>query len=420
MRFTVVIFLASIAMALPAHAQYFQRESAFGNGTSGYIQYNSAAGFGGAQFHIKNDGATSLTTRKGYFRFDTSGLSKPVDTVQFEMAVYLIDSAIGANDQTFHVYGITNQALDAVPLTNGLTWADAPANNTSSPYEADLAEAQLLGTFSFSYDGANPSTTGNVVRFSSSALTDLYNNDTNNAVTLIIGRTGTLDEKNLLFAGDSHASFAPPTLSSLPIQLLNSDYALDATSVSDRTEILSFNAGANSEKLVVSLCGEGGNVASITYNGQAMTQALGKNFRFMGIYYLDDPYTGGSANIEVTLSGLNNGLLIGAYSLSGTTDGYDVATVQNGASNVTVSASSGYSFAVAAYADQADGDAESEYPLTTLYGGLTGSAKAAMATRNGVPSGANTFTFSGSGGSPEAGAAIFKAANSSGIIFIIR
>jgi len=177
-------------------------------GASGQVRRGAdeTHSFGGTQFHVKNSGGGS-TTRKGYIRFDTSTLTDPVIGATLDLVVSQEDIGNNSNVQTIHVYGMTDESLDGW-LTSSATWAGAPANDTSSAYEADLTEAVLLGTFT--YQGSEG--VGITKSFTSDLLVDFLNDDTNGEVTFILGRTGSQGGHNLLFAGDSHQTFDPPTL----------------------------------------------------------------------------------------------------------------------------------------------------------------------------------------------------------------
>lgn len=204
---------AAFAADAPAGASVVRIETTDGTvGVSGQLDYDDGGGFGGTQWHVKNSGIPSSTTRKGYIRFDTSGLNFATTTAAaLDLTVSLIDSGIGGDDQTIHVYGITDETLDGWS-TSGMTWTNAPANDTGSPHAADLTDATLLGTLTLDYNGDKAVRAGTVVRLSNQALTDFIDADTNGAATFLLGRTGTNDNLNLLFAGDTHATYAPPAL----------------------------------------------------------------------------------------------------------------------------------------------------------------------------------------------------------------
>jgi len=369
-------------------------------GISGQVDYDDGGGFGGTTINVKNSGVPSGTTRKGYIRFDTSGLDFEASNASLELI--LTDDLSITSTRALNVYGIMEQSLDTVALTNGLPWADAPANNTGSGDAADLNEAAFLGSFT-----VRPTDAELTKSFRNQAFIDFINADTNGLVTLILGRPA-LDGANLLIVGDAGSS--PPTLTadSAPITVLNSDAYISTVQESNKTVTLSFDAGDEASKLVVHVASEGGSYSNITYNGVTLTEAVAEGSRNKGIYYLDDPYSKGSAALSVELGGLANGISIGVVSLSGTAPGV-AATASASATSVTIDTTEDDSFVMVGYADQGAGNASPQWPLTSLYGGDIGSAKATAGFVNGVSlDEIRTYSVSGSGGSPETFAVAFN------------
>jgi len=371
-------------------------------GVSGQMDYDDGGGFGGVTWHVKNNGLPNGFTRKGYIRFDTSDLDFEARNASLEL---VLDDVTITSARAVNVYGITNQSLDAVALTNGLPWADAPANNTGSAYAADSSEATLLGSITVR------TTDGELTKsFRNQALIDFINADTNDLVTFILGRPA-YDPANTLLAGDTHGTYAPPTLTAdrSSITVLNSDSYISTSAGTPKTATLSFNAGEGASKLVVHVGGEGAGVSSITYNGVALTLAGTGGSRNKGIYYLDNPYSSGAANLYVELGpGQANGISIGVVSLSGTEPGV-AATASASAKSVTIDTTVDDSFVMVGYTDQDNGNASAQWPLTSVYGGSIGSAKGSAGYINGVSlDEIRTYTFTGSGGSPEIYAAAFS------------
>lgn len=109
----------------------------------------------------------------------------------------------------------------------------------------------------------------------------------------------------------------------------------------DRTSYTtSFNAGL-ADKLIVSVGYEGGPANSslaINYNGDAFTQVPGTSGnRNEGIWYADNPYTGGAANLVMSGGGTTFGAMgMGIVSIAGSSDGYDVGSAANSSSKVTL------------------------------------------------------------------------------------
>lgn len=174
------------------------------NGVSGQVDVDDGGSFGGTQFHAKNAGANSGFTRKGYMRFDVSSLTTDVEFASLDLQI----ASIQNQDKIISVFGLTDESLDNWD-PNTTDYANAPGNDVSSGAAADLSEATFLGTL------FSPSATvaGDILSFSSAALTEFLNADTNGLVTIFITRSGGNLSRNFLPAGDTHPTFAPPTLS---------------------------------------------------------------------------------------------------------------------------------------------------------------------------------------------------------------
>ena len=178
---------------------------------------------------------------------------------------------------------------------------------------------------------------------------------------------------------------------------------------------LSFDAGATADKLIVTVSAElggGGSIVAVTYNGAPLTQApdTAKN-HFKGIWYLDNPHTGGAADIIADFSdyGVVNGIGIGAVSVSGSHVGVDVSA-SAGATNVTVTPTVAGSFVMAGYGVNGSSGVSAASPLTHIYGANIGSASGAAGYVNrDVLAAEQTYAFvSPDTSSLGVGAAVFK------------
>jgi hypothetical protein len=179
-------------------------------GVSGKIQGNDTSAFNGKAWHVKNSGGVNAWTRKGYVRFDISSIKKPTTNAALRLTVAGIHEPIAGDDLDVRVYAITDESLDK--WDPGATkWKNAPANNTASPSAADLSKSIEVGSILLDYNGDKASPPGTVVTLSNQALRKVINEDTNGLVTFILGEA-TAADANLLFAGDSHETYAPPTL----------------------------------------------------------------------------------------------------------------------------------------------------------------------------------------------------------------
>ena len=210
------------------------------------------------------------------------------------------------------------------------------------------------------------------------------------------------------------AAFVAP-----PITLLNTVSYVDASAVGGgRTETVSFDAGASADKLLVQLSSEkSGEAYSVSYNGVAMTLAIaGDAGRSADIWYLDNPYTGGAADITIDMSGVGvvNGVGIAAVSLSGTAPGV-AATAGNAATSVSITPVAADSFVFAGYVDNGNGGASANSPLATIYGGTIGSAKGTAGYHNQVSTAA-TYTFTGTSTTPRSVAAAFSPASPATVV----
>lgn len=185
------------------------------DGISGQLDFDDGYGGGGGWWHVKNSGATSNTTRKGLMRFDISSITDTVADATFNLTVERIDSGIGGNDQTLHIFGLTDQSLDNWD-SGATTWNNAPGNATGSAWDADGTKTVKLGEILLDYNGDKAVAPTDVVSLSSQALIDWLNADSNGKATILIGRTGNADSVNLLFAGDTNGpetnQLAPPEL----------------------------------------------------------------------------------------------------------------------------------------------------------------------------------------------------------------
>ena len=174
-------------------------------GVSGKIQGDNTSAFGGTAWPVKNSGRVEKYSRKGYVRFDISGIKKPITNAAFQLTV----ESISADYLDVRVYAITDESLDR--WDPGATkWKNAPANNTASPSAADLSKSIEVGSIRLD-NGDKAYPPGTVVTLSNQALKKVINKDTNGLVTFILGEANAADA-NLLFAGDKHATYAPPTL----------------------------------------------------------------------------------------------------------------------------------------------------------------------------------------------------------------
>lgn len=193
---------------------------------------------------------------------------------------------------------------------------------------------------------------------------------------------------------------------------------------------LSFNAGASAKKLIVSAGTEsavGAVITGITYNGVALTlipntgnAASGRN---RGIWYLDNPHTGGAANIVVSgqftaPATVFNHMRLGVVSISGSAPGVAIGNIASAAS-VSLNVPFNNSFVFAAHASNLTPGATlttANTPLTQIFSASDDSANMAAGRVNSVAAGPATYSFTNTGDSPQTSAAAFVPASAAPVI----
>ena len=172
---------------------------------------------------------------------------------------------------------------------------------------------------------------------------------------------------------------------------------------------LSFDAGATADMLIVQLsseAGSGGSTSgiSITYDGVALAPAILSGSRARGIWYLDNPFTGGSADLTVDMSnfGVVNGLGLGVVSVA--TDASGIAlhsTASASGKSVTINTTLDDGFIVTGYASNGGGAITLPGGHASLYNGGIGSTHAAAGhIINNVAAGSHTFTYTDTNTNP--------------------
>jgi methionine-rich copper-binding protein CopC len=202
------------------------------------------------------------------------------------------------------------------------------------------------------------------------------------------------------------------------ITVVNSGSLVSPVADDPKTAVLSFNAGA-ANKLIVQVSAEGQNVASITYRGVALTPATTGTGRNRGIYYLDNPFTGGAANLSVTMQeGITNGVGVGVISVSGAAPGDATAALANATSSVTLSVPVSGCLVVSGYADNGSGTITLPSGHTAIYNSTNiGSADAAAGYATGQAAGSRTYTYGDTSSStPATCAAIFLPTSAAPVI----
>lgn len=159
---------------------------------------------------------------------------------------------------------------------------------------------------------------------------------------------------------------------------------------------VSFDAGATADKLIVTLSSEASaGTPSITYAGTPLQQVPGTGgLRNMGIWYLDNPSTSGSADLIFNMTDFDavNGIGFAIISVSGTAPGVDVGDNASDLS-VSLSPSTANSFVVTSFGSNGGQNVSGPAGHTLMYQGNIGSARGAASYVNAVPSGLQTYTY---------------------------
>lgn len=181
--FSAVIFFAIVGAVSTSASQLVKTNVA--SGADSFVR-------SGTEASVNYGGDTSATTknatgnfgRKIYVRFDLSGVTG--DAVK--AATLYLNSATSAAD-TLNIYGLNDGLTeDSAPgsggwTESGITWNNAPANNTTSG-SGVTSSATLLGTISV------PSSSSVPLKLSNTALRDFLEKDSNGRVTVIITSQG--------------------------------------------------------------------------------------------------------------------------------------------------------------------------------------------------------------------------------------
>ncbi len=168
---------------------------------------------------------------------------------------------------------------------------------------------------------------------------------------------------------------------------------------------------AGSDKLVVTLSHENGEITSVTYGGVAMVPAIQADSdggQKTAIYYLDAP--DGKADLVVNFDGRVNGVGGSLLALSNTATGGPVATNSAKATFVTLSTPVSNCFLIATHAcnDHVNNTAvTAQRPMKTLFSGPTGSSAGGSAYINLTKTGKASAGFEGTSENPVTAAAAF-------------
>jgi len=206
--------MAMLTLSSSAHAVIITTTD--GNGADAYIQSNfrdndaANTNYGGLNnIKIKNDVALDGNNRKGYFRFDISGIVDFITDATFYLTYAGDNHLVEQPDDpsTYLIYGLNDGHIGEAWGEDTITWSNAPGNDTGSTGYF-LGNTTLLGSFQLNFPGAGA---GDLIPFSPFKLTNFLLGDTNGLVTLLLSR----EEENVAleaFASKEHFSLAAPTL----------------------------------------------------------------------------------------------------------------------------------------------------------------------------------------------------------------
>lgn len=172
---------------------------------------------------LKNPSGPTQFARKGYIRFDLSSMAGRA-ALDATLSLTVENNNLVSGNFTVDVFALNDGAGDFWIEGNGgtdnsptgeINWDNAPGNDVTSGINLDGAEVTSLGSFNVENSGTDG--VGSILTFSLASLTAAINADNNEALTLILRRSGTNDgnSPNLAFASKENTSnlnHAPPTL----------------------------------------------------------------------------------------------------------------------------------------------------------------------------------------------------------------
>lgn len=216
---------------------------------------------------------------------------------------------------------------------------------------------------------------------------------------------------SVLFGLACHALCGIPAQAQ--ISVVNTSFLDNTANAVSYTYSFDAGNGGSVDKLIVSAGAEGAAaLTGITYHGVALTFIPGTGDpvkgRNRGIWHLDNPFSGGPADLVVSGDGVSefSHMRLGIASISGSAPG---AASRNfaAASGVILGVPVTGSFVFAAYAGNLSNPASTAgTPLLPLLGVTGDSANMAAGYENGAPAGPVTYSFT-SLNSPESAAAAF-------------
>lgn len=174
----------------------------------------STANYGSESF-VAVQNSTTTNARKTYLRFDLSLLGG-LDVIAAELQLTPTNDFPVGTGLTIDLFGLNNLNSGeswSEAGTTGITWGNAPANNTGSNTLV-TSDATSLGSFVFTSDFED----GVPISFSSTAIRDFINADTNGVVTFILTGPQPAGAMNYTFASKENVDGDQfPTLQVSPV-----------------------------------------------------------------------------------------------------------------------------------------------------------------------------------------------------------
>lgn len=177
----------------------------------------------------------------------------------------------------------------------------------------------------------------------------------------------------------------------------------------NQTHTLSYNPGVNSTAIVVAVAMESsGTPVSVTFDGAGLTPVVAASGSNVGLYYLNNPTTGGASNLVFNYTGVTtvNFIAFQVVSLQASGLIQDTAIATDADLDLTLSVPDAGSFVMAGYNFNNGSGAttiSANSPLNGTYGAFINSGGAAFGYQEAVASGSQVYSFSlGGGGSPTA------------------
>ena len=241
LTFTAIICLSLVCIECDAQTQTINTSD--GIGADAFIRggnFSNQNSGSSNSTSVKHDPNSSSFHRKAYYRFDTSSVeSNSIQNAMLTLTVAVTDGSDHPSFQ-YRLYGLVDGHVGENWDEFAITWNNAPANINEPTNMGN--DAILLTSFST----GKLVTPGDQVNVGGEALTEFLNNDTNEAVTLMITRE-TQSFFIHSFATKENLNFDCPTLqiSTTILGDVNCDGAVNLLDVAPFVDTLSSGGFSN-------------------------------------------------------------------------------------------------------------------------------------------------------------------------------